>query len=90
MFRRAHKIRIARTILTVGNLEYGQPFNVGSQRAIMVSDLIDLIVELTSRLKPVVQDSKRMRPPNSDVRALLADCTGSTRATGWSSRIKLR
>jgi hypothetical protein len=33
------------------NLEYGQPYNAGSQRAIMVSDLIDLIVELTSCLK---------------------------------------
>jgi UDP-glucose 4-epimerase len=71
------------------NLEYGQPYNAGSERAIMVGDLIKLIVELTSCRKPVVQDNKRLRPPNSEVRALLADCTRFTRATGWSPRVNL-
>jgi NAD dependent epimerase/dehydratase len=72
------------------NLEYGQPYNAGSERAIMVGDLINLIVELTSCRKPVVQDSKRLRPQNSEVRALLADCTRFARATGWSPRVNLR
>ena len=72
------------------NLEYGQPYNAGSERAIVVGDLINLIVELTSCRKPVVQDSKRLRPQNSEVRALLADCTRFTRATGWSPRVNLR
>jgi len=72
------------------NLEYGQPYNAGSERAIMVGDLINLIFELTSCRKPVVQDSKRLRPRNSEVRALLADCTRFTRATGWSPRVNLR
>ena len=57
---------------------------------IMVGDLINLIVELTSCRKPVVQDSKRLRPQNSEVRALLADCARFTRATGWSPRVNLR
>ena len=72
------------------NLEYGQPYNAGSERAIVVGDLINLIVELTSCRKPVVQDSKRLRPQNSEVRALLADCARFTRATGWSPRVNLR
>jgi NAD dependent epimerase/dehydratase len=72
------------------NLEYGRAYNAGSQRAIMIGDLIDLIVELTSSRKPVVQDNKRLRPPNSEVRVLLADCTRFTRATGWSPRVELR
>ena len=72
------------------NLEYGQAYNAGSQRATIVGDLIDLIVELTSSGKPVVQDNKRLRPPNSEVRALLADCTRFTDATGWLPRVKLR
>jgi NAD dependent epimerase/dehydratase len=72
------------------NLEYGQPYNAGSERAIMVGDLINLIVELVSCRKPVVQDSKRLRPQNSEVRALLADCTRFRRATGWSPRVNLR
>jgi NAD dependent epimerase/dehydratase len=72
------------------NLEYGQPYNVGSQRAIKVGDLIDLVVDLTSCRKPVVRDDKRLRPANSEVRALLADCTRFARATGWSPRVTLR
>jgi NAD dependent epimerase/dehydratase len=72
------------------NLEYGQAYNAGSQRAIMVGDLIDLIVELTSYRKPLVQDNKRLRPANSEVRALLADCSRFAHATGWSPRVTLR
>jgi len=72
------------------NLKYGQSYNAGSGRAIMVADLIKLIVELTSCGKPVVQDNKRLRPHNSEVRALLADCTRFTQATGWSPRVSFR
>jgi len=71
-------------------VEYGQPYNAGSQRAIMVGDLIDVIIDLTSSRKPVLQDDKRLRPPNSEVRALLANCTRFAHATGWSPRVKLR
>jgi UDP-glucose 4-epimerase len=74
----------------LAEVEYGQAHNAGSQRAIMVSDLIDLIVDLTSSCKPVLQEDKRLRPPNSEVRALLADCTRLLRATGWSPKVKLR
>jgi UDP-glucose 4-epimerase len=72
------------------NLEYGKPYNAGSQQANTVGDLIDFIVELTSCRKPVVQDNKRLRPANSEVRALLADCTRFARATAWSPQVNLR
>jgi UDP-glucose 4-epimerase len=72
------------------SVEYGQAYNAGSQRAIMVGDLIDVIIDLTSSRKPVLQDNKRLRPPNSEVRALLADCTRFVRATGWSPQVRLR
>ena len=71
-------------------IEYGQAFNAGSQRAIMIGDLIDVIIDLTSSRKPVLQDEKRLRPTNSEVRALLADSTRFVRATGWSPQVKLR
>lgn len=71
-------------------VEYGHAYNAGSQRAIMVGDLIDLIIDVTASRKPVVQDNKRLRPPNSEVRALLADSTRFVRATGWSPRVELR
>jgi UDP-glucose 4-epimerase len=72
------------------SIEFGQAYNAGSQRAIMVGDLIDLIIDLTSSRKPVLQEDKRLRPPNSEVRALLADCTRFVRATGWSPQVTLR
>jgi UDP-glucose 4-epimerase len=71
-------------------LEWGQAYNAGSQRAIIVGDLIDLIINLTASRKPVLQDDKRLRPPNSEVRALLADSTRFVRATGWSPQVELR
>ena len=71
-------------------IEYGQAFNAGSQRAIMIGDLIDVIIDLTSSRKPVLQDEKRLRPTNSEVRALLADSNRFVRATGWSPQVKLR
>jgi len=72
------------------SIEYGQAYNAGSQRAIMIGDLIDVILELTSSRKPVVQDEKRLRPTNSEVRALLADCTRFVRETGWSPQVTLQ
>ena len=71
-------------------IEYGQAFNAGSQRAIKIGDLIDVILELTSTRKPIVQDEKRLRPTNSEVRALLADSTRFIRETGWSPQVALR
>ena len=56
----------------------------------MIGDLIDVIIDLTSSRKPVLQDEKRLRPTNSEVRALLADSTRFVRATGWSPQVKLR
>jgi UDP-glucose 4-epimerase len=70
-------------------VEYGQAYNAGSQRAIKIGDLIDVILEITSSRKPVLQDEKRLRPTNSEVRALLADCTRFVRATGWSPQVTL-
>lgn len=71
-------------------IEYGQAYNAGSQRAIMIGDLIDIIVELTSCNKPVRQDEKRLRPANSEVRALLADSNRFVKATGWSPKVTLQ
>lgn len=72
------------------DVEFGQAYNAGSQRAIKISDLIDIIVELTSSHKPVLQEEKRLRPANSEVRALLADSSRFCRATGWSPQVSLQ
>ena len=74
----------------VDDLEYGHAYNAGSQRAITIGELIDIILELTSSRKPIVHDEKRLRPTNSEVRALLANSTRFVRATGWTPKVTLR
>ncbi|MBN8975026.1 MAG: SDR family NAD(P)-dependent oxidoreductase [Rhizobiales bacterium] len=72
------------------DVEYGHAYNAGNQRAIAIGDLIDIILELTSSRKPIIPDEKRLRPINSEVRALLADSTKFARATGWTPKVTLR
>lgn len=69
---------------------FGQPYNAGSGKAVSVGDLIELAAELTGCSKPVVQASNRMRPGNSEVRALLADSSRFAAATGWRPSTSLR
>lgn len=72
------------------DVEYGHAYNAGNQRAITIGDLIDVILELTSSRKPIIHDEKRLRPTNSEVRALLADSARFARATGWAPKVTLR
>jgi UDP-glucose 4-epimerase len=72
------------------DMEFGRAYNAGSQRAVTVADLIDLVIELSGTSKPVVQEGVRMRPANSEVRALLADCSRFAAVTGWRPRTDLR
>lgn len=72
------------------DLEFGRAYNAGSQKAVTVADLIDLVLELSGTSKPVIQEGVRMRPANSEVRALLADCSRFAAVTGWQPRIGLR
>jgi NAD dependent epimerase/dehydratase len=72
------------------NLEFGRAYNAGSQRAVTVAQVIDLVLDLCGSSKPVEQESVRMRPANSEVRALLADSSRFAAATGWDARISLR
>ena len=71
------------------DLEFGRAYNAGSQQAVSVANLIDLVFELSGTSKPVIQEGIRMRPANSEVRALLADCSRFAAVTGWKPRIGL-
>ncbi len=82
----------ARAFVAAGQarLEYGRAYNAGSQRAVTVSDVLDLILDLTGCSKPVHRDESRLRPENSEVRALLADSALFERGTGWRADTSLR
>ena len=71
------------------NIAFGQPYNAGSGKAVSIKELVDLIFVLTGIEKPIRQDSARMRPCASEVRALLADSTRLTAVCGWEPQIDL-
>jgi UDP-glucose 4-epimerase len=72
------------------NVEYGCAYNAGSQKSITMADLVELALELTGCRKPITRDGARLRPPNSEVRALLADARQFQQATGWEPGVSLR
>lgn len=72
------------------DIRFGQPYNAGSGRQTRISDLVGLVLDLAGCDKETVQDPARMRPANSEVRALLADSTALEAATGWQPRTSLR
>lgn len=75
---------------STNEIEYGGAYNAGSQKSIKVAELVDMAMELTSCRKPVRRDDARLRPPNSEVRALLANARHFQQTTGWEPHITLR
>jgi UDP-glucose 4-epimerase len=82
----------AEAFLSIGiapQVQFGRPYNAGSGKAVTIRELLDLILHLTKCDYPVEQDLQRMRPVNSEVRALLADSARLTEDTGWRPSVGL-
>lgn len=78
-------------IATAPNIEFGCAYNAGSGRSVSVAEMIELVVELARcEDKPIEHDPARMRPADSEVRALLADSSCLAAATGWRPKVELR
>jgi NAD dependent epimerase/dehydratase len=71
-------------------VEFGRPYNAGSGKMISVADLIEVLEEVMGTGKPVSHEQERMRPGNSEVRALQADSRRLFAATGWQPRSTLK
>jgi UDP-glucose 4-epimerase len=72
------------------NLEFGSAYNAGSQRSVTIADLLNLILKLSNSDKPIRVDESRLRPQNSEVRALLADSARFENETGWRAGTSLQ
>lgn len=72
------------------DLEFGRAYNAGSERAVSISDVLDLVISLSGSSKPIRRDERRLRPQNSEVRALLANSARLEKATGWKAQTSLR
>lgn len=72
------------------SIEFGRPYNAGTGHAVTISDMIETALGLVECRKPVRQDPLRTRPVDSEVRALLADPSLFSTATGWRAQTSLR
>lgn len=71
------------------DLDYGRPFNAGSGVAVSIGDMVAMVRRITGTNKPVVSETARRRPENSEVRALLAGAARLSEAAGWRPDIDL-
>lgn len=72
-------------LLSVQKCEYGEVYNICSEKAVKVSDVLDLLLSQSKVKVKIVQDSSRLRP--SDVPILLGNCAKFRKATGWKPAI---
>jgi len=61
----------------------GQVINIGSGYEISIGDTVKLISEIMATTINIVNDTKRVRPTNSEVEQLLADNTKAKTLTNW-------
>lgn len=64
-------------------IEFGRAYNVGSGAGVTIAAAIDLIRAASGTNKELISEASRIRPEKSEVRALVADSTMFTIATGW-------
>jgi UDP-glucose 4-epimerase len=71
------------------NIAHGQPYNAGSGVGVSIGEAVERLRRLTGCDKPLAHDPARLRPANSEVRALIADASALTQAAGWRPRVSL-
>jgi dTDP-glucose 4,6-dehydratase len=68
----------------------GQVINIGSGKEISIGDLAATVLESVGTNVPVVSDSERVRPANSEVDRLCADNSKAREVLGWSPQHTLK
>jgi NAD dependent epimerase/dehydratase len=67
----------------------GEVFNLGTGREISVGETADRILAILGRSIPIVESTTRLRPPNSEVERLVADCSRAGKKLNWRSVVDL-
>lgn len=67
--------------------EMGEVYNISSGRAIQIKELLDNLLELSSKNIEILKDPKRMRPSDNPV--LLGDSAKFRGRSGWGPEIPL-
>jgi len=63
----------------------GRVVNIGSGSGLTVGEMVEGVSKALGKKITVVADPDRVRPPNSEVEALIADATLAHQLFGWSS-----
>ncbi|HEY2598408.1 MAG TPA: SDR family NAD(P)-dependent oxidoreductase, partial [Candidatus Dormibacteraeota bacterium] len=63
----------------------GRVVNIGSGRGLTVGEMVESVSKALEKTIAVVGDPDRVRPPNSEVEALIADATLAHQLFEWSS-----
>lgn len=81
----------ARAFLAIASADvaFGDVYNGGTGRSVTIGEIVEQIRRTVGANKPIVSESARQRPANSEVRALVADNTKMTKATGWQPQFSL-
>lgn len=72
-------------VLALLHGEPGEVYNLGSERAHSIRDLLDTLIRLSGVNVEVVADESRLRP--ADMLDVAADCTRLRNRTGWRTEI---
>ena len=67
----------------------GSLINIGSGSGISIGDLADKLIGLSGRKVSITTDSRRIRPPDSEVMRLVCDNSAALAKLGWSPKISL-
>ena len=67
----------------------GEVFNLGTGREISVGETAKRILQAMNRDIEIVESPERLRPPNSEVDRLIADCSKIERLVGWRPEVEL-
>jgi NAD dependent epimerase/dehydratase len=67
----------------------GKTINLGSNREISITDLVNLVVEQIGRPVTIKTDKQRVRPKASEVERLYADNTLARTLLAWEPRVSL-
>ena len=67
----------------------GGAYNAGTGHAVTIGEMVDQVRHAIGTNKPVREEAARLRPADSEVRALLADASLFKKATGWAAETSL-
>lgn len=71
--------------LALQKCEPGEVYNICSEKARTIQEVMDLLLSLTSKSIKIQQNPSRMRP--ADIQVMQGDCTKFRNQTGWKPEI---